>query len=66
MDKWEYEEFADTFRYTEQWIEFLNKKGAEGWELISYTEQPYYWDKTKPYRKGLFKRKIKQDNGNKA
>ena len=57
MDKWEYKEFAGHFAYTEQWIVFLNKKGEEGWELVSYTEKPYDWDKTEIYRKCLFKRK---------
>lgn len=65
MDKWEYEEFAGTFRYTEQWIEFLNEKGMKGWKLISYTEKLYYWNKTGIYRKCLFKRKIQQEDGNK-
>lgn len=62
MDKWEYEEFADAFGHAEAWLEFLNKKGVEGWELISYTQERYKWDNFKVYRKCLFKRKIQQEN----
>lgn len=58
MAKWEYEEFADAFGHAEAWLEFLNKKGSEGWELISYTQERYIWDNFKQYRKCLFKRKI--------
>lgn len=58
MAKWEYNEFANVFGYTEEWLEFLNKKGLEGWELISYSEEPYIWDNSKSYRKCIFKRKI--------
>lgn len=58
MAKWEYKEFADAFGNTEEWLEFLNKKGSEGWELISYTQERYIWDNLKLYRRCLFKRKI--------
>ena len=58
MTQWEYKEFADAFGHTEQWLDFLNQKGSEGWELISYTEERYIWDGVKSYRKGIFKRKI--------
>ena len=58
MEQWEYKEFLDTFINTERWLDFLNRKGSEGWELISYTNEPYEWNKFKVYRKCLFKRKI--------
>ena len=58
MPKWEYEEFADAFGREETWLEFLNNKGSEGWELVSYTQEPYVWNNFKLYRKCLFKRKI--------
>ena len=59
MEKWEYKEFAETVSHTEEWIEFLNKKGSEGWELISYTTELNPFNDLKKYiRKCIFKRKI--------
>lgn len=57
--KWEYKEFAETISHTEEWIEFLNKKGNEGWELISYTTELNPFNDLKKYlRKCIFKRKF--------
>lgn len=65
MDKWEYKEFTETFwDLKNDWLDFLNIKGQEGWELISYTA----WSDTCKvvYRTCLFKRKIQQEHGNRS
>ena len=59
MDKWEYKEFSPSIGFTEEWLDFLNGMGSEGWELISYDERPYIFDRSKVVRKCLFKRKVR-------
>ena len=56
MEKWEYkEEFIEDLK--EPFIDYLNRMGQEGWELIYYD---FYTNRGLGVLTALFKRKIQQ------
>ena len=58
MEKWEYKQQTSDWELTEnEFIEWLNKNGQDGWEMVEYSKwESEYCDKCK--YTCIFKRKI--------